>query len=146
MANIGELFKFLGKDETFTKYCNEIKNGKTNDEIINIVFDDNDFVSRIKDIVQDETIIKDKMKTIIGQKRKVLETNKNKDENKVEKKEKTEENSESNTQHLEQDEEEFDFKFKPINDFKAVWLSKYSFIEQIDHRMRLTNYDMEIYY
>jgi hypothetical protein len=53
-------------------------------------------------------------------------------------------------EHIEENndiiEDNYLFNFKPINNDKVVWLNKYSFVEQIDHRMRLVNYDIEMYY
>jgi hypothetical protein len=151
MAEIGQLFKILGKDETFTKYCNEIENGKTNNEIINMAFEDSNLISQLTQIIKDENIIKNKMEVIIGQKRKAFENKKEKSDKKVKIEEKNtknevsedlEENKESNDEEL----DDYIFNFTPLNNDKAIWLHKYCFVEQIDHRMRLANYDIEIFY
>jgi hypothetical protein len=203
MASIGELFKTLGKDETFSKYCSQIENGKSNSEIINLAFEDDNLVSILKKIIDDTEIIKTKMEVIIGQKRKVYESKKDKLLKNLEQnsgnviKENTMNLSKQSgdtmnlskqsgdtmnlskqsgdtmnlskqsgdtmnlskqsgdkelfsEEHIEENndiiEDNYLFNFKPINNDKVVWLNKYSFVEQIDHRMRLVNYDIEMYY
>jgi hypothetical protein len=87
-------------------------------------------------LVPDIQIIRDKMNIIIGQKRKNMKVVVN------EEKEVNEEN--------EEEEEVTDLfanmKHKPINKDKVVWLWKTCYTEQIDHRIRLVNGDIEMYY
>ena len=162
MAAIGELFKYLGKNQKFSTYCNELQNNKKTEEIINLAFQDEQLLSELKNIINDESIIKNKMEVIIGQKRKSLESKKQKDEK--EQKEEIKKNEKVNSKNDEQDDDEQDdeqeddeqdddeqedeyiFKFKPFNEEKVTWLHKYSFVEPVDHLMRLVNYDMELYY
>ena len=47
MAAIGELFKYLGKNQKFNTYCNELQNNKKNEEIINLVFQDEELLKEI---------------------------------------------------------------------------------------------------
>ena len=150
MAAIGELFKTLGKNEIFTKYCNEMQNGKSNNDIADLAFNDDDLMSILRGIIQDDAIIRNKMETIIGQKRKGLE----KKEQEVKKNIITDtvisvnnkDDEKQNSECEDNDEDNYDFQFKPLFPEKASWLNKYSFVEQIDHRMRLVDRDMELFY
>ena len=94
MAAIGELFKYLGKNQKFNTYCNELQNNKKNEEIINLVFQDEELLKEIKNIIDDESVIKNKMEIIIGQKRKALESKKQKEETKTIQIEQTKQNKE----------------------------------------------------
>jgi hypothetical protein len=152
MAQIGELFKTLGKDETFIKYVNEIENNKTNSEIIDLAFEDNDFITRIKSIIDDESIIRNKMDIIIGQKRKNLESKKEKDKKAIIPLPSTKDDDkvivEESPDNIQDDDNdnEYHLKFQPYNNDKTTWLNKYCFVERFDHRMRLVNHDIEMYY
>jgi hypothetical protein len=145
MASIGELFKTLGKDQTFNRYCNELENGKTNNEIIELAFQDEELISNLQKIIDDNNIIKNKMEIIVGQKRKTYESKKQNDskkqcvENKVIKEFTT-------TEECLEDEPEYELSLKPFDNNKTTWLNKYTFMEKIDHRFRLVNYDIEMFY
>jgi len=154
MAQIGELFKFLGKSDIFSKYCNDgFTLNEKNEEIIQKVFDDNELIENIFKIIDDETLIKNKMDTIIGQKRKGLEKKQAKP---VEKQqpviiqkdddEETEDNEEETEDNEEEKEEEVEFKHKPFNLENVVWLNKYTYLERIGLKMRLVTTDFELYY
>ncbi len=157
MAYIGELFKVLGKNEVFSKYCDEMKNGKSNNDVLEMAFNDNDLMTLLKGIIDDEVLIKNKMDTIIGQKRKGLEKKNNPEKPKQEQQTKHNNQSSSkvvnNDEHEDQDEDGneddndgFEFKYKPAFPERVIWLDKYCFVEQFDHRMRLVNRDQEMFY
>jgi hypothetical protein len=127
MASVGELFKFLGSNDIFLNLCKDSE--KTNQEVIEYVFQNEDLINKLKNIVQDENIIKSKMDILIGQKRK----NQNKKQEQTLKQE-------------DQLEEVKEFKYPPINPSKAVYLGDFAYVEQVDHRMRLVTVDFEMYY
>ncbi len=153
MAAIGELFKTLAKNESFGKYCDELQNGKTNDEIVEMSFNDNNLMDILRGIIQDDAIIKNKMETIIGQKRKGLEkkmqqqTNKNNEKQETKKHEQVNNKNDDNDENnIEEEDDGYVFPYKPQFPERAIWLDKYCFLEQVDHRMRLVNKDMEVFY
>jgi hypothetical protein len=127
MASVGDLFKFLGSNDIFLDLCKDSQ--KTNQEIIEDVFQNEELINKLKNIVQDENIIKSKMDILIGQKRK----NQNKKQEQTLKQE-------------DQLEEVKEFKYPPINPSKVVYLGDFAYIEQVDHRMRLVTVDFEMYY
>ena len=130
MASVGELFKFLGSNDIFLNLCKDSE--KTNQEVIEYVFQNEDLINKLKNIVQDENIIKSKMDILIGQKRK----NQNKKQEQTLKQE----------DQLEEVKEVKEFKYPPINPSKAVYLGDFAYVEQVDHRMRLVTVDFEMYY
>jgi hypothetical protein len=130
MASVGELFKFLGSNDIFLDLCKDSE--KTNQEIIEDVFQNEELINKLKNIVQDENIIKSKMDILIGQKRK----NQNKKQEQTLKQE----------DQLEEVKEVKEFKYPPINPSKVVYLGDFAYVEQVDHRMRLVTVDFEMYY
>jgi hypothetical protein len=130
MASVGELFKFLGSNDIFLDLCKDSQ--KTNQEIIEDVFQNEELINKLKNIVQDENIIKSKMDILIGQKRK----NQNKKQEQTLKQE----------DRLEEVKEVKEFKYPPINPSKVVYLGDFAYVEQVDHRMRLVTVDFEMYY
>lgn len=138
MASIGELFKFLGANELFQGLCQNAE--KTNQQIIETVFQNDEVITTLKTFVQDETVIRSKIDILIGQKRK----NQNKKQEQV-KQEQTEEKQQQVDQ--DQDKEEVrSFKSAPINPLKVVYLDSFAFVEQIGNTMRLVTHDYEMYY
>lgn len=129
MAAVGELFKFLGSNDIFHVLCKDSE--KTNQQVIADVFENEGLISKLRNIVQDDNIIKSKMDILIGQKRK----NQNK---KQEPKP-----AEVNENKLEEVKE---FKYLPINPSKVTYLDNFAYIEQVDHRIRLVTHDYEMYY
>jgi hypothetical protein len=149
MASIGELFKTLGKDQTFNEYCNELDNGKTNSEIIELAFEDEELMINLRKIIDDNNIIKNKMEIIVGQKRKAYESKKQNESNKqcIETLVNKELINTTTDDELEEAEETgYELSLKPFNDSKTIMLNKYTFMEPIDHRFRLVNYDIEMFY
>jgi len=135
MANIGELFKFLGANETFIDLCQE--SDKTNQQIIEIVFQNEDLISSVRSIVQDDNIIKSKMDILIGQKRKGQ--NKKPKQEQIVKDEPIE-------KHKPEEEKTIKFKCEPIDPSKVTYLDNFAYIEPVDHRIRLVTHDYEMYY
>jgi hypothetical protein len=130
MASVGELFKFLGSNNVFLDLCNDSE--KTNPQIIEDVFQNEELIAKLRNIVQDDSIIKSKMDILIGQKRK----NQNKKQD------------QKQDQKQEQDplEETKEFKHTPINESNVIYLDNFAYIERVDHRMRLVTHDFEMYY
>jgi hypothetical protein len=139
MANIGELFKFLGANDAFASLCKEIE--KTNQQIIEDMFLNETVMTELRKIVPDDSIIKNKMDILIGQKRK--SQNKPPKQEQNVKEASTEEPTE---QQQEQQQEVIEFKYKPIDPSKVIYLDDFAYIELVDHRMRLVTIDYEMYY
>ena len=127
MASIGELFKFLGANESFLSLCQDIQ--KTNQQIIENAFQNEELITSLRNIVQDDNIIKAKMEIIIGQKKKGQP--------------KKQEQIQEDTNIVE---ELVDFKYKPINPSKVVYLGNFAYVEPVDYRVRLVTHDYELYY
>lgn len=148
--SVGELFKILGNNTIFLNcIINGHKNNKTNQDIIEDVFDCEELMNNLTILVPDIQIIRDKMNIIIGQKRKNMKVVVN-EEKEVNEEVKVNEEKEVN-EEVEVNEEEVtdlfaNMKHKPINKDKVVWLWKTCYTEQIDHRIRLVNGDIEMYY
>jgi hypothetical protein len=136
MASVGELFKFLGSNDIFLDLCKDSQ--KTNQEIIEDVFQNEELINKLKNIVQDENIIKSKMDILIGQKRK--------NQNKKQEQTLKQEDQTINQEELKEVKEVKEFKYPPINQSKVVYLGDFAYIEQVDHRMRLVTFDFEMYY
>ena len=68
MASVGELFKFLGSNDVFLELCKDTE--KTSEQIIADVFENEELIAQLRNIIQDDSIIKSKMDILIGQKRK----------------------------------------------------------------------------
>jgi hypothetical protein len=132
MAAVGELFKFLGSNDIFHDLCKDC--GKTNQQVIADVFENDELISKLRNIVQDDNIIKSKMDILIGQKRKTQ--NKKQEPRQQELKE----------NKLEEAKEVKEFKYLPINPSKVTYLDNFAYIEQVDHRIRLVTHDYEMYY
>ena len=138
MANIGELFKFLGSNETFTSICKDTE--KTNQQIIEDLFLNENVMSDLRKIVPDDEIIKSKTLILIGQKRKI--------QNKPPKQEQTvKESSTEEPKEKEQEQEKVvEFKHKPIDSTKVIYLDDFTYLEPVGHKMRLVTLDYEMYY
>ena len=136
MAAVGELFKFLGSNDIFHVLCKDSE--KTNQQVIADVFENEELISKLRNIVQDDNIIKSKMDILIGQKRK----NQNK------KQEPKQQETETRKQEVNENklEEVKEFKYLPINPSKVTYLDNFAYIEQVDHRIRLVTQDYEMYY
>jgi len=137
MASVGELFKFLGSNDVFLDLCKDSE--KTNPQIIEEVFQNEELIAKIRNIVQDDSIIKSKMDILIGQKRK----NQNK---KQDQKQEQDKKQQTNKQEQDQLEEIKEFKHTPINQSNVTYLDNFAYIERVDHRMRLVTHDFEMYY
>jgi hypothetical protein len=137
MASVGELFKFLGSNDVFLELCKDTE--KTNQQLIEVVFQNEELIAQLRNIIQDDSIIKSKMDILIGQKRK----NQNKKQDKTQQQDKTQEDKQENK---EQPETKKEFKHAPINASKVIYLDNFAYIEQVDHRMRLVTHDYEMYY
>ena len=129
MAYVGELFKFLGSNIIIQGLCKD--NEKSSQQIIELVFENEELITKLRNIVDDDNIIKSKMDIIIGQKRK---NQKKPEQNSVKN------NVETNKQ------EEISFKCNPIDPSKVIYLDSFAYIEPVDHRLRLVTHDYEIYY
>ena len=139
MASVGELFKFLGSNDIFLDLCKD--SGKTNQQIIEDVFQNEELIGKVRNIIQDDSLIKSKMDILIGQKKK----NQNK---KPEQKPHSanKEQDQKQDQVEEQQETKKEFKHVPINPSKVIYLDDFAYIEQVGHRMRLVTRDYEMYY
>ena len=138
MASVGELFKFLGSNDVFLDLCKDTE--KTNQQLIEVVFQNEELIAQLRNIIQDDSIIKSKMDILIGQKRK--------SQNKKQEQKPHSANKEQDKQEQENKEEENkkEFKHAPINPSKVIYLDNFAYIEQVDHRMRLVTHDYEMYY
>jgi hypothetical protein len=159
-ASIGELFKILGKNEIFSKYCKEIENEKSNNDIIDLAINDIELMNILNNVVSDISIIKNKMDVIIGQKRKLYNKNKDPEDNLL----KINKNPETNDKkkNINKEEESIDtyeeesvdtdeeepvvFKFEPINKDNVTYLTKYIYLEKVGLRLRLVTTEFELYY
>lgn len=148
MASVGELFKFLGSNDVFLDLCKDSE--KTNPQIIADVFQNEELIVKIRNIVQDDSIIKSKMDILIGQKRKnqnkkpdqKQEQNKKQDQDKKQ----DQKQEQTNNQEQYQLEENKEFKYTPINESNVTYLDNFAYIERVEHRMRLVTHDFEMYY
>jgi hypothetical protein len=144
--SVGELFKILGNNTIFLNcIINGHKNNKTNQDIIEDAIDCEELMNDLTILVPDIQIICDKMNIIIGQKRKNMKVvvNEEKEEKEVNEEVKVNEEKEVNEEVIDLF---ANMKHKPINKDKVVWLWKTCYTEQIDHRIRLVNGDIEMYY
>ena len=96
------------------------------------VFQNEELISKVRNILQDDGIIKSKMDILIGQKRK----NQNKKQ----------EQPFVNKSQQEEVNEVKEFKHLPINPSKVTYLGDFAYMEQVDHRIRLVTPDFEMYY
>jgi hypothetical protein len=133
MASVGELFKFLGSNVIFQDLCKDSE--KTNEQIIADVFENEELIANLRNIVQDDKIIKSKMDILIGQKRKNQKQ-----------KQGQEQTQPSTNDQQEEVKEVREFKHLPINPSKVTYLDNFAYIEQVDHRIRLVTLDYEMYY
>ena len=140
MASVGELFKFLGSNNVFLDLCKDSE--KTNPQIIEDVFQNEELIAKLRNIVQDDSIIKSKMDILIGQKRK--------NQNKKQDQKQDQTNKQEQDKKLEQEqdplEETKEFKYTPINESNVTYLDNFAYIERVEHRMRLVTHDFEMYY
>ena len=63
MASVGELFKFLGSNDVFLELCKDTE--KTNQQLIEVVFQNEELIAQLRNIIQDDSIIKSKMDILI---------------------------------------------------------------------------------
>jgi hypothetical protein len=141
MAYVGELFKFLGSNFIFQDFCKNYE--KTNQQIIADVFQNEELIAKLRNIVQDDNIIKNKMDILIGQKRK----NQNKKQEQSSKQNTNDQKEEiREIKEIKEVDEVREFKFIPINPSKVTYLDNFAYIEQVDHRLRLVTHDFEMYY
>jgi hypothetical protein len=129
MVNIGDLFKFLGSNDVFNTLCQDTE--KTNEQVIESVFQNEELITNLKKFVQDDAVIKSKMIVLIGQKRKT--------QNKII-------NQNIDVNGAKEPCQQVEFKYKPIDTSKVVFLNDYAYLEQVDHRIRLVTINDEIYY
>lgn len=134
MASVGELFKFLGANDIFQSLCQDSE--KTTQQIISIVFENEELITSLRNIVQDDNIIKSKMDILIGQKRK----NQNKKQEQVTKL------TLASVADINDQEQIQEFKYSPNDPSKVIYLDNFAFIEQVDYRMRLVTHNYELYY
>ena len=132
MASVGELFKFLGSNDIFLDLCKDSE--KINSQIIEDVFQNEELIIKLRNIVQDDSIIISKMDILIGQKRK--SQNKKPDQKQ----------DQDQKQEQDQLEEAKEFKYTPINESNVIYLDNFAYIERVEHRMRLVTHDFEMYY
>jgi hypothetical protein len=148
MSNIGELFKYMGGNKTFETLCND--SNKSNDQVIESVYQDEELINKIRTFSQDDDVIKSKLVILIGQKRKPQkQIQKPQVQDKTEKQVVNEEQVVNKEQVVNEDEavdEKPVFKYKPFDVSKVVYLNDYAYIEKVDHRMRLVTLEYEIYY
>jgi hypothetical protein len=148
MANIGELFKFLGSNKDFHELCLDAE--KSTEQIIEDVFQNEELITSLRNIVQDDNIIKNKMNVIIGQKRKQTQNKKSNDISKEptekEPKEKEPKDKELEEKEPEVEDDFIDFKYKPFNKSKVIRLDKFSYMESVGYKRRLVTTDFEMYY
>jgi len=135
MANIGDLFKFLGSNDVFNTLCQDTE--KTNEQVIESVFQNEELLTILKNFVQDDAVIKSKLVVLIGQKRK----NQNKITN-----QNTNQNKRQNTDEAKELSPQVEFKYKPLDISRVVYLNDYAYLEEVDHRIRLVTINDEIYY
>jgi hypothetical protein len=140
MASVGELFKFLGSNDIFLDLCKNSE--KTNSQIIDDVFQNEELITKLRNIVQDDNIIKSKMDILIGQKKKSQNKKPDQKQEQYKKQEIQSINESSNNQTQEVKE----FKYTPINESNVIYLDNFAYIERVDHRMRLVTHDFEMYY
>jgi hypothetical protein len=140
MASVGELFKFLGSNDIFLDLCKD--NEKTSEQIIADVFENEELIAQLRNIIQDDSLIKNKMDILIGQKRK----NQNKKPEQKQSQDKKQDPQDKQPETKEQQETKKEFKHVPINPSKVIYLDDFAYIEQVDHRMRLVTHDCEMYY
>ena len=146
MANIGELFKVLGNNEIFNSYCQD--KTKSNIDVLNESINNEEIMNILRNIVNDDNIIKSKMDVIIGQKRKNYNKQKTNDVSTISSRNEIENESENEneikTNHVE--ENKIEFKFEPINPYNVIYLNDYAYLERVGIQMRLVTVDYEILY
>lgn len=149
MAAIGELFKFLGKNEILENYCKEMENGASNKDILDEILKNDDLMMSLKSIIDNEDIIKSKVDVIIGQKRRIFEKN-NQFQMQTQPQMQPLPNNETKNKNDDDDDdkviEEITVISRPFNENKAVWLTEWAFIEVVDHRTRMVTNMFECYY
>jgi FKBP-type peptidyl-prolyl cis-trans isomerase len=142
MASVGELFKFLGSNDVFLELCKDTE--KTSEQIIADVFENEELIAQLRNIIQDDSIIKSKMDILIGQKRK--NQNKKQEQKQNQDKKQEEQKQDDKQEDKQEEENKKEFKHVPINPSKVIYLDNFAYIELVDHRMRLVTHDYEMYY
>jgi len=142
MASVGELFKFLGSNDIFLDLCKNSE--KTNSQIIEDVFQNEELITKLRNIVQDDSIIKSKMDILIGQKRK--SQNKKPEQEKKPDQDKKQDQKQEQEQEQPENKEVKEFKYTPINESNVIYLDNIAYIERVEHRMRMVTHDFEMYY
>jgi hypothetical protein len=72
MSNIGELFKNLSKNALFENYVKELEQNKSPKEVVESALKDEILLTELRNIVDDISIIQNKMETIVNQKMKKI--------------------------------------------------------------------------
>ena len=144
MANIGELFKVLGNNEIFNSYCQD--KTKSNVDVLNESINNEEIMNILRNIVNDDNIIKSKMDVIIGQKRKNSNKQKTTNVSTISSRNETEVVSTCVEDDKEVEERKIEFKFEPINPYNVIYLNDYAYLERVGIQMRLVTVDYEIFY
>lgn len=144
MANVGELFKVLGNNEIFNSYCQD--KTKSNIDVLNESINNEEIMKVLRNIVNDDNIIKSKMDVIIGQKRKNSNKQKTNNVSTISSRNETEVVSTDVEDDKELEERKIEFKFEPINQYNVIYLNDYAYLERVGIQMRLVTVDYEIFY
>lgn len=147
--NIGELFKFLGNNETFTNYIKEIENGKSINEIVDLATNDEELMEKLTALVSDVSLIKNKMEVLIGQKKKSFDKKNETNAANSNKKQKLNDSSMETataTATTTTTDPFSKFSYKPFDVNNTVFLDENIYLERIDLRLRLVTTEFELYY
>ena len=144
MANVGELFKVLCNNEIFNSYCQD--KTKSNIDVLNESINNEEIMNVLRNIVNDDNIIKSKMDVIIGQKRKNSNKQKTNNVSTISSRNETEVVSTCVEDDKELEERKIEFKFEPINPYNVIYLNDYAYLERVGIQMRLVTVDYEIFY
>ena len=151
MTNIGGLFKELNNNILFNNYIEQIKLDIDNkNDIINNIFNDDDFMNILRTFVSDDNIIKDKVIVSIGQRLKKVVKQSVIEQSIVEQ-------SVVEQSVIEQSDQEQDFirEFQSRviinNKEKAIWLTPTTLLDppvdiRIDPRIRIVTPNYEMFY
>jgi hypothetical protein len=144
MANVGELFKVLGNNEIFNSYCQD--KTKSNDNVLNESFNNEELMTILRSIVNDDNVIKSKMEVIIGQKRKNANKQKTNNVTTISSTNETVSASTRVEEEKEIEETKPKFAFEPINQDNVIYLNDHSYLERVGIQMRLVTVDYELFY
>ena len=161
MTNIGGLFKELNNNILFNNYIEQIKLDIDNkNDIINNIFNDDDFMNILRTFVSDDNIIKDKVIVSIGQRLKKVVKQSVIEQSIVEQsviEQSIVEQSVVEQSVIEQSDQEQDFirEFQSRviinNKEKAIWLTPTTLLDppvdiRIDPRIRIVTPNYEMFY